>query len=284
MKQWMEVLEKLMEEDRSAVLATVTDSKGSVPRKAGARMIVGKEGRIFGSIGGGILEHQGIRAALRALEEKKSCQESFDLSGETAIEEGMICGGSLQVEFRYLSREMDGFEEVFEELRKEAQKERKAGKVYIFGGGHVAQALAQVLVFLGFSCVILEDREEFLKKELFPGEVQLRRIDNQRIGESVSIREEDCVCIMTRGHKDDLVIEAQVLQTKASYIGVIGSRRKAAVVAEKLRTEYHISPEEIGRIHTPIGLPIGAETPEEIAVSIAAELIRHRAGYGTTVE
>ena len=115
----------------------------------------------------------------------------------------MICGGSLQVEFRYLSREMDGFEEVFEELRKEAQKERKAGKVYIFGGGHVRQALAQVLVFLGFSCVILEDREEFLKKELFPGEVQLRRIDNQRIGESVSIREEDCVCIMTRGHKDD---------------------------------------------------------------------------------
>lgn len=284
MKQWLEVLEKLMKEDRPAVLATVTGSKGSVPRKAGARMIVGNEGRIFGSIGGGILEHQGIRTALKALEEQKSSRESFDLSGETAAEEGMICGGSLQVEFRYLSREMDGFEEEFEELRKEAQKERKTGKVYIFGGGHVAQALAQVLVFLEFSCVILEDREEFLKKELFPREVQLRRIDNQRIGESVPIREEDCVCIMTRGHKDDLVIEAQVLQTKASYIGVIGSRRKAAYVAEKLRKEYHILPEEIGRIHTPIGLPIGAETPEEIAVSIAAELIRHRAGYGMTVE
>lgn len=82
---------------------------------------------------------------------------------------------------------------------------------------------------------------------------------------------------MTRGHKDDLQVQAQVLKTKASYIGVIGSRRKAAAVAKRLEEEYQIPPEEIARVHTPIGLSIGAETPEEIAISIAAELIRHRA-------
>ena len=90
-------------------------------------------------------------------------------------------------------------------------------------------------------------------------------------------REEDFVCVMTRGHKDDLQVQAQVLKTKASYIGVIGSRGKAAAVAKRLEEEYQIPPEEIARVHTPIGLSIGAETPEEIAVSIAAELIRHRA-------
>ena len=93
----------------------------------------------------------------------------------------------------------------------------------------------------------------------------------------MDIREEDFVCVMTRGHKDDLQVQAQVLKTKASYIGVIGSRRKAAAVAKRLEEEYQIPPEEIARVHTPIGLSIGAETPEEIAISIAAELIRHRA-------
>ncbi len=105
----------------------------------------------------------------------------------------------------------------------------------------------------------------------------MRRIRNDRILEEIRIGREDYVCIMTRGHKDDMLIQAQVLSTPASYIGVIGSRRKAAAVAKKLEEEYQIPPEEIARVHTPIGLDIGAETPEEIAVSIAAELIRHRA-------
>ena len=105
----------------------------------------------------------------------------------------------------------------------------------------------------------------------------MRKIRYDRILEEMDIREEDFVCVMTRGHKDDLQVQAQVLKTKVSYIGVIGSRRKAAAVAKRLEEEYQIPPEEIARVHTPIGLSIGAETPEEIAVSIAAELIRHRA-------
>ena len=135
-----------------------------------------------------------------------------------------------------------------------------------------------MLASVGFRCVVLEDREEFLQKELFPGAWEVRRVCNDRISETVKIREEDYVCILTRGHKDDMIIQAQVLQTKASYIGVIGSRRKAAAVAAALKEKYHISSEELKRVHTPIGLPIGAETPAEIAVSIAAELIRCRAG------
>lgn len=164
------------------------------------------------------------------------------------------------------------------------EKIRRPGIVYIFGGGHVAQALVPLLASVEFCCVVLEDRREFLDRKLFPGAWDVRRIQNDRILEEIEIREEDYVCIMTRGHKDDMLIQAQVLDTPAFYIGVIGSRRKAAAVAKRLEEEFQIPPEEIARVHTPIGLEIGAETPEEIAVSIAAELIRHRAGYGMTVE
>ena len=180
--------------------------------------------------------------------------------------------------YQYLGKGMPDLEKTMEKLRQEYESALKSGKVYIFGGGHVSQALVPVLASVGFRCVVLEDREEFLQKELFPGAWEVRRVCNDRISETVKIREEDYVCILTRGHKDDMIIQAQVLQTKASYIGVIGSRRKAAAVAAVLKEKYHISSEELKRVHTPIGLPIGAETPAEIAVSIAAELIRCRAG------
>lgn len=152
----------------------------------------------------------------------------------------------------------------------------RSGKVYIFGGGHVAQALVPVLTSVGFRCVVLEDREEFCNPALFPGVEETRLIDNEHVLDHVQITESDYVVIMTRGHSFDQDIQAQILKTPARYIGVIGSRRKTAKVFANLR-ELGFSDADFARITTPIGLDIGAETPAEIAVSIAAQLIAVRA-------
>lgn len=153
----------------------------------------------------------------------------------------------------------------------------RAGKVYIFGGGHVAQALVPVLAAVGFRCIVLEDREKFCVPELFPGVEETRLIDNMRVLDYADIRKSDYIVIMTRGHQFDQEIQAQALRTPARYIGVIGSRKKTEKVQENLRASG-FTDADFARITTPIGLSIGAETPEEIAVSIAAQLIAVRAG------
>lgn len=150
------------------------------------------------------------------------------------------------------------------------------GNVYIFGGGHVSQALVPVLSGVSFNCVVLEDREMFCRKELFPQAYDVRQIDNSRVADFVNITEEDYVVIMTRGHKDDQTVQAQAMQTPARYIGVMGSKRKRQGVFDNLR-KMGFSEESLARIHTPIGLDIKAETPAEIAISIAGELIIERA-------
>ena len=152
----------------------------------------------------------------------------------------------------------------------------RAGRVFIFGGGHVAQALVPALTAVDFRCVVLEDRAEFCKPELFPGVEETRLIDNERVLNFVDITENDYVAVMTRGHSFDQSIQAQILKTPARYIGVIGSRKKTAKVFANLR-ELGFTDADFSRITTPIGLDIGAETPAEIAVSIAAQLIAVRA-------
>lgn len=153
----------------------------------------------------------------------------------------------------------------------------KAGLVYVFGGGHVSRELVPALTRIAFRCVVYDDREEFLTRELFPDAAGLIRGDLNDIAAHISVTENDYIVIMTRGHKFDYILQAQALGTPARYIGVIGSRKKVAVVAEKLRNDG-FSEEEINRVVSPIGIKIGAETPAEIAVSIAAQMIQVRAG------
>lgn len=153
----------------------------------------------------------------------------------------------------------------------------EAGRVFIFGGGHVAQALVPALAAVDFRCVVLEDREDFCRPELFPGVEETRLIQNDDPAAYQDITAEDCVAVMTRGHKDDLTVQAHVLKTPAKYIGVIGSRKKTAAVFAGLK-EMGYADADLARITTPIGLDIKSETPAEIAVSIAAQLIQERAG------
>lgn len=152
----------------------------------------------------------------------------------------------------------------------------RGGVVYIFGGGHVAQALVPALATVDFRCQVIEDREEFCRSELFPGVERTHLLQPRDFGRVLSIGPEDYVCIMTRGHKDDMTCEAFALRTPARYIGVIGSRKKTAAVNAQLK-ERGFTDDDLGRITTPIGLSIGAQTPAEIAVSIAAQLIHVRA-------
>lgn len=152
----------------------------------------------------------------------------------------------------------------------------QAGTVYIFGGGHVAQELVPILAHVGFRCVVMDDREEFANGRVFPQASGTIVGDLGRIGDYIHIRDCDYVCVMTRGHQFDYYVQKQALSMKPCYIGIMGSRNKIRVVTEKLMADG-FSREEIEACHMPIGIEIYGETPAEIAVSIAGELIGIRA-------
>ena len=330
-----EALQSYMKDGKEVVLLTVYDRTGSAPRGAGAHMVVGEEGRIFGTIGGGAVEYEAEQRALQVLKEGCSCWAHYYLKQNEVQDLGMVCGGEVDVAFSYLNPEetrtresirfcqelevreetawlilditeecdggfafygrksgtagmhvpenvLDNMVSAFgfvEENGRRYYYERltQPGRVYIFGGGHVAQALVPALSAIDFTCVILEDREEFCKPELFPKAERVLKINMQKIAEFVTITEEDYICVMTRGHKDDTIVQEQILRTPAKYIGVIGSRKKKAAVFRALK-QSGLTEKDLERITTPIGLEIQAETPAEIAVSIAAQLIQVRAG------
>lgn len=154
----------------------------------------------------------------------------------------------------------------------------RSGRVYVFGGGHVSQETVPLLSHLDFSVIVCESRSEFADKALFPTADEVVLAEFSGMLRRFSIQSGDCLIVMTRGHRDDYLVLRQALETGAGYIGVIGSRRKAALTFERLRGDG-FDDAALARVHTPIGLPINAETPAEIAVSIAAELIRHRASF-----
>lgn len=334
MKTLFAKLQNTLENGSDAVLVTVVASSGSTPRGAGARMLVTKDGRIYGTIGGGAVEYKSEQIAREVLEKKSSKTEEFLLRKNDVLDLGMVCGGDVTVYFHYipagdeellaLTKEVaDLFKSgeqcwlitditengtgslslygvkrgmigpkvpasVIENLKfKPAQFEAdghlyygelliRSGRVYIFGGGHVAQALVPALTAVHFRCVVLEDREDFCRPELFPGVEETIQIENDHIEDYIHVTPEDYICIMTRGHKDDMICEAYAMKTPACYIGVIGSRKKVATVNAKLM-DMGFTEEDLARITTPIGLDIMAETPAEIAVSITAQLIHERA-------
>lgn len=152
----------------------------------------------------------------------------------------------------------------------------QAGMVYVFGGGHVTRELVPVITHIGFRTVVYDEREAFANPKLFPQAFNTVVSSFKNISEHIKLTKNDYAVIMTRGHQSDYEILEQALRTEACYIGVIGSRQKIAITKKRL-LEAGISEEEFKRVHTPIGLPIKGDTPAEIAISIAAELILHRA-------
>ena len=327
MRNMLKTIKNKLEHGQSLVLVTVIASSGATPRGAGARMLVGKEGRICGTIGGGAVEYRSEQIAAKVLEEKTSLGHDFTLTKDDVQNLGMICGGACDVFFHYLPAgdihtimlcdeaeaqfrqgsdlwlltdvsengqmglyaQALGFRgiSVPKDLTLSRHPERtgnifaeqinSSGKVYIFGGGHVAQELVPVLAHVGFRCVVMDDRAEFTKPELFPGAEEVICGDLQDIGSYMTIGNDDYVCVMTRGHAYDTVVQAQVLKCRPTYCGVIGSAFKAAGVRKTLKEDYGLLDEELDLVTTPIGLNIKGETPAEIAISIAAQMILHRA-------
>jgi len=276
MREIFDALKKAVDAGKPAVLCTVAATSGSTPRGAGAMMVVTEEGLAAGTIGGGAIEYQSMKIAAEVLRTGESHVEPFRLCKNDIQDIGMICGGNACVEFTYFDPKSEESMEKFEEIRQEV---KRLAKVYIFGGGHVAQALVPVLTSLEFQCTVLDDREDFCKPELFPGVEKTILMDPENVTEGLDITADDYVCIMTRGHKDDLEVEYQILQTPAGYIGVIGSAKKTAGVNQILM-ERGIREQELERITTPIGFRLkGAQTPAEIAICIAAQLIEVRAGF-----
>lgn len=330
MKTLFERILRRMDEGKPTVLASVIETTGSTPRKAGAHMLVDESGLIWGTIGGGPGEGMALKFSARCLTEGKGCIEHFVLRDDSPEGIGSVCGGELTVSFLVISPEDTSIREasllayehlgagkpctlvlgpmgsgslaicagrtiagdVPEALQSGLINEPRLcrekngfwftqgllapGKVYIFGGGHVAQALVPALAAVGFRCVILEDRPEFCSKDLFPAAEETRLISMADWEKVLEVTPSDYVCIMTRGHVKDLECMAGALRTPARYIGVIGSRRKIAFTNARLR-EQGFTEADISRLVTPIGIPIDAETPAEIAVSITAQMIQVRA-------
>ena len=327
MRNMLKTIKNKLTAGENLVLVTVIASSGATPRGAGARMLIGKSGRIGGTIGGGAVEYRSEQIAAKVLEEKTSLGHDFTLTKDDVQNLGMICGGACNVFFHYLPAGDPHILDLCEKAEAEFQKgsdlwlltdvgangqmglysqntgfwgitvpetltlsrhpERSgdifaeqincSGRVYVFGGGHVAQELVPVLSHVGFRCVVMDDREEFTKPDLFPGAEEVICGDLRRLSDYMTIGSEDYVCVMTRGHAYDTVVQAQVLKCRPTYCGVIGSAFKAAGVRKTLKEEYGLIDEELDLVTTPIGLPIKGETPAEIAISIAAQMILHRA-------
>ena len=251
-------------------------SSGSSPRTSDALMIIYKENneeKNIGTIGGGLLEFKAMKDGFEYLSKKENGYKTYNLNPEELGGIGMICGGSVKVDFLYLNSE-EGTNTVKKLLDEEFSKENF---VYIFGGGHVSLDLTDLLYKIGFKCIVIDDREEFANKDRFPNAYKILVEDYDKIFEKINITKYDYIVILTRGHIYDYIVEKNALKTDAVYIGMIGSKNKIKNLHDKLKSEEGYNDETISRVNAPIGLQIGAETTEEIAVSIAAELILKRA-------
>lgn len=244
MKKALEEVEK----GREVAIATITKVEGSTPRGVGAVMAVLKDGSMYGTVGGGTLEKRIIELCLEAIEEGESRTENIPLH-EKGVE--MICGG-----------EVDVFIQVY----------KNKPKLLIAGGGHVGYAIYNLASLLDFHVVVFEDREEFLTEERFPkaGELVLGNIKENL--ENYPIDENSYIVIVTRGHSYDEESLGAVANSKAKYIGAIGSKKKVTTMMKNLK-DKGVSEESLNRVYSPIGLKISDGSPEEIALSIMAEIL-----------
>jgi xanthine dehydrogenase accessory factor len=236
-----------------AALATIIVRKGSTPRKDSAKMLVYESGQLLGTIGGGCNEAEVCREAAVVIRTEKPKLLAFDLTDEDAEESALLCGGTMEIYIEPI------LPQPF---------------LFVFGAGHIGQAVAEVAGRLGFKIVVADDRVKYANGDRFPG-AEVVVDDWEKLFEKLSITDSSYVLIATRGHQYDLHCLRLALRTPARYIGLLGSRRKTRLLMETLAREG-FGETDFQRVYSPVGIEIGSETPEEIAVSIAAELIAVR--------
>lgn len=252
------IFEAIAEVKRSgtpAALAIVIRTEGSVPRKPGAKMLILKDGKIYGTLGGGDLENNIIREALQAIEKGTPRIASFTLDREKGNLD-MMCGGTVEVYIEPLL---------------------PADKLIIFGAGHITRFLAPMMQKAGFSVTVVDDSPDFLKKEYFPDIEDVHTEDMEAFARTLQPNSKTYIVVLSRGFSRDKAILRQLLKKDFRYIGMIGSKRKMESIIKELKEEG-IPDTAFSAIKSPVGLDIGAETPEEIAISIAGEIIAVKKG------
>lgn len=249
-----EEIVKLQRAGRRGAVATIVNSRGSIPSFQSAKMLIRDDGSIAGTIGGGCVEAEVWQAAREVMAQEKPRSLSFDLNQDPKYDTGLVCGGTL---------------EIF------VEPVLPMPLLYLFGAGHVAVALFKAAVNAGFECIVTDDRDAYANHERFPNALEVIAKDFDQAFNQIAPSESSYIVICTRGHRDDMRILRWAVQTPARYIGMVGSKRKAITVFREL-THEGLNPALFDRVHSPVGLDIGAITPEEIAVSIVAELIAMR--------
>lgn len=253
----MDIYEQIVElrrQGRRGAVATIVNVRGSIPSFKTAKMLVRDDGSIVGTIGGGCVEADVWQAAREVMESEKPRTLTFDLNQDPKYDTGLVCGGTL---------------EVF------VEPVLPPALLYVFGAGHVSINLCKVASNAGFELIVTDDRSSYATKERFPAAREVHAMEFDEALGKFEPNEASYIVIVTRGHRDDMRILRWAVQTRARYVGMIGSKRKVIEIAKTLQQEG-VPAHLFERVHAPIGLDIGAVTPEEIAVAITAELIAIR--------
>ena len=249
-------MNRALEQGEDAALVTIVSSQGSTPQRVGAKMLVFPDGRMVGTIGGGCYENDAFWKAKEAIQTRKPLLVKYDLNDDFAQENGLVCGGQMQVYIEPLE---------------------STPRLYVVGAGHVGFNLAKLAATIGFKIHVLDDREKFANQERFPDAESVVVETIPEWLQRAEIPSSAYVVIVTRGHTHDLDALRSLAKRELRYLGLIGSKAKVkriydALIEEGMPVEY------LQRVHAPVGLDIGAVSPEEIAVSILAELIAVRRG------
>ncbi len=317
MRNIFSTMQRELSQGHDVMLITIIAEGGSTPRGTGAQMLIGENGQLCGTIGGGNAELLCTDLGMQLLLQKRSATHTYRLRKNNTEDIDAVCGGDFDVLLQYISADdtlwntlchklLDCFSTktpAYLMLRfdggapslMDANSAALCGetvdlnstahfvmalpigeRAIIFGAGHCALALAPLLKTVGFRVTVFDERDAFANTERYPGAESVICGDYQDIRRNITVTDEDFVVVMTSGHIHDFEVEEQILRGKFAYLGVIGSRAKTASVNQQLR-ECGISDEQIAKVHAPIGTAIKAVTPEEIAVSIAGEMIYERA-------
>ncbi|MTJ81476.1 MAG: xanthine dehydrogenase [Telmatospirillum sp.] len=249
-----EEIVRLRREGRKGALATIITTQGSIPSYSSAKMLVRDDGSIVGTIGGGCVEAEVITGARKVMEQEKPDVLEFSLNKNPGYDTGLICGGTLEV--------------FVEPILSDPI-------LYLFGAGHVGLNTCRVAALAGFKVAIVDDRSSFANADRFPDAWAVHADDWDRVMASLAPPDGAYIVIATRGHREDLRVLRWAIGTNARYVGMIGSKRKIITLCKQLVTEG-VPTSALEGLHAPVGLDIGATTPEEIAVAVVAELIAVR--------
>lgn len=249
-----EELVRLRQAGRKCALATIIEVRGSIPSHQNAKMLIRDDGSFVGTVGGGCVEAEVWDAAREVMSQERPRKLSFNLGHDASYENGLICGGQLDIYVEPILPQP---------------------KLLLFGGGHISKSICRVASIAGFATSVIDDRESYANAQRFPDAEATLSGEYEGIFPTLSVNDNSYIVIVTRGHRDDLRILRWAATTPAKHVAMVGSKRKVISTVKELEKEG--MPRSLfERLCAPMGLDIGAVAPEEIAISVVAEMIAVR--------